>query len=159
VARVVVSTASDTEVVVNRSFAAPRALVWDCHTKPELVKQWLLGPPNWTMPLCEIDLRVGGRYRYEWRHESGERMGLSGIYREIAVPSRIVANESFDQDWTGGETLVTSAFAESHGRTTLTMTVRYSSKDARDAALKTGMTDGMEQSYTKLDAFLAAAAR
>jgi uncharacterized protein YndB with AHSA1/START domain len=154
--RTIVTTPSDTEVAITRSFAAPRSAIWECHTKPDLVKQWMLGPPGWTMPLCEIDLRVGGRYRYVWRHDTGEQMGSSGVYREIVAPVRLVANEKFDDDWTGGETLVTSVFAEAHGRTTLTMTVRYASKDARDAALKTGMTDGLEQTYTRLDAVLAA---
>ena len=155
--RLIVTTPSETEVVVTRRFAAPRQLVWDCHTKPELVRQWLLGPDGWTMPVCTIDLRVGGRYRYEWRHDGGERMGVSGVFRDIVAPARLVATETFDADWTGGETLVTSEFTEAHGRTTLTMTVRYRSKDARDAALKTGMTDGMTKTYTRLDEVLAAA--
>jgi uncharacterized protein YndB with AHSA1/START domain len=107
------------------------------------------------MPVCTIDLSVGGKYRYEWRSGDGAQMGITGVYREIVAPSRIVATELFDEDWTGGETLVTSNFTEAHGRTTLTMTVVYQSKDARDAALKTGMTDGMAKTYERLDAVLA----
>ena len=153
--RTEVTTPTDREVVITRSFAASRQLVWDCHTKPELVRRWLLGPNGWTMPRCEIDLRVGGRYRYGWRHDGGEEMGLTGVFREIAPPARLVANETFDDDWTGGETLVTTDFAERAGHTTLTVTVLYRSKEARDAALRTGMTDGMDQTYERLEAELS----
>ena len=150
-----VTTPTDREVVVTRVFAAPRGMVFDAHTKPELVRRWLLGPPGWTMPVCEIDLRVGGTYRYEWEHAaSGQRMGVAGTFTEIVRPSRIVITQVFDQDWTGGETVVTTNLAEEKGKTTLTTTVRYSSREARDAALKTGMTSGMEAGYERLDQLL-----
>lgn len=150
-----VMTPTDREVVVTRVFAAPRGMVFDAHTKPELVRRWLLGPPGWTMPVCEIDLRVGGRYRYEWAHGgSGQRMGVAGTFQEIVRPSRIVITQLFDEDWTGGETLVTTELVEAQGKTTLTTTVRYSSREARDAALKTGMTTGMEAGYERLDQLL-----
>ena len=151
-----VSMPNDLEAVVTRSFDAPRALVWDCHTKPELVKRWLLGPPGWTMPVCEIDLRVGGTYRYVWRNGKGQDMGMGGTFREVVPPERIVTTELFDEDWTGGETTVTQVFTERAGKTTLTLTVRYASTQARDAALTTGMTDGMEMGYARLDTLLAA---
>lgn len=152
-----VTTPSDREIVVTRLFDAPRQLVFDCHTKPELVRRWLLGPPGWTMPVCEIDPKVGGAIRYVWRRDAdGTDMGLSGVVREIVPPRRLVVTELFDQDWTGGETLVTSVFTEKAGKTTLTMTVLYSSRAARDGALGTGMMRGMEQSYQRLDAMLAA---
>src|ERR1700674_5663093 len=93
------TTVGDREVVVTRVFDAPRGLVFDAMTKPELVKKWLLGPPGWTMPVCEIDLRVGGTYRYVWRHSNGDEMGMGGVYREVAVPERVVATEKFDQAW------------------------------------------------------------
>lgn len=149
------STPSDREVVITRDFDAPRALVFDCHTKPELVRRWLLGPPGWTMPVCDIDLRVGGRYRYVWRSADGREMGMGGIFREIARPERLVTNELFDEDWTGGETLVTTVFTEEGGRTTSTVTVVYGSKEARDGALATGMTEGMEAGYQRLDELFA----
>lgn len=149
-----IATPSDREVVITREFDAPRELVFDCHTKPDLVRRWLLGPPGWTMPVCEIDLRVGGRYRYTWRGPNGEEMGVGGIFREVARPERIASNELFDQDWTGGETLVTTRFTESGGRTTSTMTVLYSSRQAREGALATGMTHGMEASFQRLDRLL-----
>lgn len=151
-----IATPSDREVVITRDFDAPRDLVFDCHTRPDLVRRWLLGPPGWTMPVCDIDLRVGGRYRYVWRGPSGEDMGMGGVFREIVRPERIVTNELFDEDWTGGETLVTTVFTEQGGRTRSTVTVLYASKQAREGALATGMADGMESSYQHLDALLAA---
>ena len=131
-------------------------MVWDCHIKPALVRRWLLGPPGWEMPVCEIDLRVGGRYRYEWEHkERKARMGMGGVFQDVAAPEKLVAKEMFDDDWTGGETLVTQVFIERAAKTTLTLTVLYASREARDNAAKTGMTDGMEQGYQRLDEMLA----
>ncbi|HKB03916.1 MAG TPA: SRPBCC family protein [Gemmataceae bacterium] len=150
-----VTTPTDREVVITRVFDAPRALIFDCHTKPELVRRWLLGPPGWTMPVCEIDLRVGGRYRYVWRHADGREMGMGGVMREIVVPERLVQTELFDEDWTGGETVATLVLTEKVGRTTLTNTVVYSTREARDGALRTGMTDGMEAGYARLDELAA----
>lgn len=150
-----ISTPSDREVVVTREFDAPRELVFDCHTKPDLVRRWLLGPPGWTMPVCDIDLRVGGRYRYVWRGPDAEELAVGGTFRLIERPERIDTAELFDQDWTGGETFVTTLFTEQGGRTTATVTVLYSSRQAREGALATGMTDGMEMSYRNLDRLLA----
>ena len=141
-----VTTPSDREILIARAFDAPRSLVFDCMSKPELVKRWMLGPPGWTMPVCEIDFRVGGRYRYVWRHSDGNEMGIGGVYREIVRPERIVHTELFDQDWTGGETMGTSILTERGGKTTLTMTILYSSKEARDGALRTGMNCGIASS-------------
>jgi uncharacterized protein YndB with AHSA1/START domain len=150
-----VAMKGEREVVITRAFAAPRALVFDAHTKPELVRKWLTGPPGWTMPVCKIDLRVGGKYRYEWRKDN-ETLALGGTFREIAVPERLVSAEIFDEDWTGGETVNTMVFTEAgNKKTTLTFTILYASAAAREAALKTGMTTGMEMSYASLDAMLA----
>lgn len=149
-----VSTPSDREILITRAFNAPRSLVFDCMSKPELVKRWLIGPPGWTLPVCEIDFRVGGRFRYVWRNAEGQDMGMGGVYREIVRPERIVQTELFDQDWTGGETLGTSVLTEQGGTTTLNTTVVYSSKEARDGALRSGMTEGMSSGYDKLDVLL-----
>jgi uncharacterized protein YndB with AHSA1/START domain len=149
-----VATQGDRDVVFTRAFNASRALVFDCMTKPELVKRWLLGPPGWTMPVCEIDLRVGGRYRYVWRNEDGRDMGMGGVFKAIVAPEKIVATELFDEDWTGGETLTTSVLSEAAGRTILTTTVVYANEAARKGALVSGMSDGMEMSYDHLDALL-----
>ena len=155
---VTVTTPSEREIKIERVFAAPRAKVFDAHTKPELVKQWLLGPPGWTMPVCEIDLRPGGKFRYVWSHPDKDDMGVTGTYREVLRPERIVHTEIFDVDWTAGETTVTTQFQERSGRTTLTITVLYASREARDGALKSGMESGMETSYALLDDVLGASA-
>ncbi len=152
--KLTVATEGDREVVFTRAFDASRDLVFDCMTKPDLVKRWLLGPPGWTMPVCEIDLRVGGKFRYVWRNQDGRDMGLSGVYQEIAASERIVHTETFDDDWTGGQTLVTSTLSEAGGRTTLTTSVLYANDKARQGALVSGMTDGMEMGYARLDALL-----
>jgi uncharacterized protein YndB with AHSA1/START domain len=146
-----ITTPSDREIVMTRVFRAPRRLVFDAWTKPELVKRWLLGPPGWEMPVCEIDLRVGGAYRFEWLGQDGTVMGMGGIYREIVIPERIVNTQLFDEDWTGGETLGTLLFVEHDGKTTLTNKVLYSSREARDATLRTNMADGVEAGYARLD--------
>ena len=102
------TTPSDREIAMTRVFDAPRQLVFDAHTKPDLVRQWLLGPPGWSMPVCEIDLRVGGKYRYVWRHDrDGTEMGMGGVYREIVPPERIVNTEKFDEAWYPGEAVDT----------------------------------------------------
>jgi len=150
-AGLIVTTPTDREIVMTRVFNAPRKLVFDAWTKPELVKRWLLGPPGWTMPVCEIDLRVGGKYRFEWLGQDGTVMGMGGVYREIVIPERIVNTQLFDQDWTGGETLGTLLFVERDGKTTLTNKVLYSSREARDGALKTDMAEGVEAGYARLD--------
>jgi uncharacterized protein YndB with AHSA1/START domain len=151
-----VTTPSERELVMTREFAAARSMVFDALTKPELVQRWLLGPPGWAMPVCEIDLRVGGKYRYVWRNADGREMGMGGTFKETVRPSRLVATETYDDHWTGGETLVTTELVEMRGKTTLSTTVRYASREARDAALKMGATKGLEASYVRLDELLTA---
>jgi len=148
-----VTTPSDREVLFMRAFDAPRRLVFDAHTKPELIKRWLLGPPGWTMPVCEVDLRVGGKYRYEWAHPEHASFGTGGVYREIAAPERLVSTER--PDWTDGEALCTMVLTGQGGKTTMKLTMFFSSKEARDSALATGMAGGMEASYQGLDELLA----
>src|SRR5436853_1692985 len=150
------TTGGDREIVMTRVFDAPRTLVFDAFTKPQLVKQWLLGPPGWSMPVCEIDLRVGGAYRYVWRRESdGTAMGMGGVYREIAAPQRLVATERFDEAWYPGEAVGTLVLSELAGKTTITQTVLYQSWEARDAVLKSGMERGVATSYDRLAELLA----
>ncbi len=151
-----VTTPSDREIATSRTFDAPRQLVWHAHTKPELVKRWLLGPPGWSMPVCRIDLRVGGSYRYEWRRDTdGSTMAMGGVYREIVAPERIVSTERFDDPWYEGEAVGTLVLTERAGKTTVSTTVLYASKATRDAVLKSGMTGGVEQSYDRLAELLA----
>ena len=150
-----IATANDRDIVFTRSFDAPRALVFDAWTKPELVRRWLLGPPGWTMPVCEIDLRVGGRYRYVWRRDDGVEMGMGGVHLEVVVPERVVCTQLFDQDWTGGEAVGTLEFTERGGVTTVRNTVRYASTEARESVLRSGAAQGMEAGYERLDDVLA----
>jgi uncharacterized protein YndB with AHSA1/START domain len=150
-----VTTRGDREIVMTRVLDAPRALVFDAFTKPELVRQWLLGPPGWEMPVCEIDLRVGGRYRYVWRHANGSQMGMGGMYREIVVPERIVATEKFDESWYPGEALGTVVLVEQGGKTTVTQTVLYESPEARDVVLKSPMESGVAAGYNRMAELLA----
>jgi len=150
-----VTTPTDREILITRSFRAPRQLVFECLIQPERVQRWLLGPEGWSMPVCDIDFRVGGRFRYVWQHKDGRRMGMGGEYREIERPARIVHTELFDDDWTQGETVVTSRLTEADGRTTLAITVLYSSMQARDGARRSGMERGMAVGFDRLAAILA----
>ncbi len=127
-------------------------MVWDCWTKPEHLKQWLLGPPGWTMTVCEHELRAGTPWRKVWRKANGEEMELKGMTMEVTPPRRLVQTESWGEPWP--ETLNTLELSEQGGRTTITLTIRYPSKQARDAALQTGMRDGMDPSFARLDELL-----
>lgn len=149
-----VSTPSDREIAITRDFDAPRELVFLCYSRPELLRRWL-GFPDWTMPTCEVDFRVGGKWRFVFRSPDGFEMGSRGVYREIANPERIVNTETYDMDWTGGEAIVTVAFHQhADGTTTSTTTILYSSKEARDGALATPMAEGLEVSFKRLDELL-----
>jgi uncharacterized protein YndB with AHSA1/START domain len=153
-----VSAQSDREIVMTRVFDAPRSLVFDAYTKPELLKRWLGVFGGYSMPICEVDLRVGGTYRFVWRGPDGVEMGVRGVYREVVRPERLVHTEKFDEAWYPGESLITTVLAEQGGKTALTVTMRYESREARDAVLKSPMEDGVAQSYDKLAELLAAGA-
>ena len=143
------------EIVMTRVFDAPCDLVFEAWTTPKLVQRWLLGPPGWSMPVCEIDLKVGGKYRYVWRRDKdGTEMGMGGVYREIVAPERIVATEKFDQSWYPGEAVGTFVLIEQAGKTTLTETILYESREARDGVLKSGMEKGVVASYDRLEKLL-----
>ena len=154
-----VTLPNDREVVVTREFRAPRKLVYEAYTRPELVQRWLLGPPGWTMPVCEMDVREGGRFRWRWRsEEDGSEFGFHGEFVEVVAPARIRHTELFDpgdRPEEMGEAMVTLEFEERGGLTRLTTRIEYPSKDVRDGAMATGMTDGMEISYQLLDRLLA----
>ena len=150
-----VTTPTQREIAMTRVFDAPRDLVFEAYTKPELVKRWLGVHAGWSLAVCEIDLRVGGAYRYVWRGPDRAEMGMGGIYREVVAPERIVATEKFDQSWYPGEAVSTLALAEQGGSTTLTLTVRYESREARDAVLKSPMESGVAAGFDKLAELLA----
>jgi uncharacterized protein YndB with AHSA1/START domain len=151
-----VTTPTDLEIVMKRSFAAPRDRVFDAFTKPELIQRWLLGPDGWSMPVCEVDLKAGGSYRYRWRSDSGDghEFGVSGTYLEIVRPERLVHAERFDDAWYPGEALVTTTFSEHADSTTVTMRIRYESREARDIAIQSGMDGGVAKSYDRLSLLL-----
>ena len=150
-----VTTPTDTQIVITRQFDAPRHLVFACYTQPALIRRWLNGAEGWVMTVCEFDARVGGKYRYEWKAPSGYLMGMGGVVTAIEPVSHVASAELFDDDWTGGETISTLNFDEVSGRTTLVNTITYSSREARDGALKTPMAEGMEFGYKKLDDVLS----
>ena len=149
-----ITTPTDREIVMTREFDAPRPMVWDALTRPELVRRWLGALEGWTMTVCDIDLRAGGRYRYVWRNVNGTELGMGGVYREVLHPERIVSTERFDQPWYPGEAVGTAVLTEREGRTTLSTTVQYESKEARDAVIATPMAEGVAVGYDKLEEML-----
>lgn len=156
------SLPSDREVRVTRQFKAPRSLVYRAHTEPALIQRWMLGPPGWSMPVCEMDVRVGGSYRWRWRNnEDGKEFGFFGTFHEVAPHAKLIHAEHYDPGDVGGAmptdepALVTTTFSEQGDVTTLVTTMLFPSKQARDAAISTGMTGGMEMSYARLDELLA----
>lgn len=151
-----VTAPSDLELEISRDFHAPRQLVFDAFTKPDLVRRWLLGPEGWTMPVCEIDLQPGGAYRYVWRKNGVKDMGMGGVFREVDAPTRIVATEKFDDAWYPGEALNTTTFVQQGEVTKTKITVRYESKAARDIAQRSGMEHGMAAGFNRLEELLSA---
>ena len=146
------TTPSDREIVNTRMFNAPRRLVFAAFTDPAHVPNWLLGPDGWTMPVCEIDLQVGGKWRYVWRNETdGQEFGMHGVYLEIAAPARVVNTEIFESS----EAVNTLELSEQDGGTRMVHTMLMPSKQARDDALATGMTGGADTSYDRLENYLA----
>jgi uncharacterized protein YndB with AHSA1/START domain len=141
------TTPSDREIEMTRVFDAPRELVFDAFTNPEHVPHWF-GPRGWSVPVCEIDLRPGGSWRYVLRGPNGEEMGMSGVYQEITPPERVVSTESFD-DYPG-ESINTLTLTEEDGRTRYTVTVLYADMETRDAVLASGMSEGAAETLERL---------
>ena len=152
-----VTTPTDREIVMTRVFDAPRSLVFDAMSKPELLRKWLLGPPGWSMVVCEVDQRVGGVFRHVWRKDDGTEMAMRGVYREVVPPERIVRTETFEFgcEAQAGEQVGTLVLTEHGGKTLLTLTVLYPSKEARDATIASGMEHGVGASYDRLAELLA----
>lgn len=154
---------SDTTVVIKRAFNAAVHLVWRAYTEPEIFTRWCSGPP-WSMPVCEMDVRTGGKYTWRWRNEeNGFEFGFCGEFREVEPYRKLVHTQAFDagnMDVGMGkeEVLITVTFEEKEdsGSTTVVTLFEYSSKEDRDEALSTGMTDGMEMNFKKLEILVAA---
>ncbi len=151
--KLTLKTEGETQLVVTRHFAALPEAVFRAHTECELIQKWLLGPDGWTMPVCEIDLRPGGTWHFVWRKQDGKEMSMHGTYIEVNPPDRGVTTENWGGDWP--ETTNTLSFIEKDGQTTYSINILYSSKEARDAAMKTGMKEGAGQSFDRLEALLA----
>lgn len=156
-----VTLPSDREVFVTRTFSAPRSLVFRAYTEPTLLQRWMCGPPGWTMPVCDMDVREGGGFRWVWRsEEDGSQFGFHGVFEEVDPPARIRHTEIYDPGDVGGsmgeagEARITVNFEERNGITTVTTRMDFGSKEARDAAMASGMTNGMELSYQLLDSLL-----
>ena len=152
-----VTLPSDREVRVTRQFNAPRQLVYDAHTKPDLMRKWL-GYDGWDMPVCDMDVRVGGKYRWQWKNQDdGKQFGFFGDFTEVNAPAQLAHDQYYDPGDIGssmpvGEPCgVSLDLKEQNGVTTLVCNMKFASKEARDGAVATGMTDGMEFSYTRLD--------
>ena len=145
-----VTTPSDTEIVLTRLFNAPRQLVFDVMSRPEHVKRWWgnLGE-GYSVPVCEIDFRVGGKWRFVNAHPRGEA-AFHGVYREIDEPGRIVFTEIFEP-FPDAESVVASLLTEENGKTRLTATCTYPSKEVRDMVIGTGMEKGAAASYDRLE--------
>jgi uncharacterized protein YndB with AHSA1/START domain len=155
---VTITTPSPTELAVTRSFDAPRALVFDALTKPELLKRWH-GAQGWNLVECEVDLRVDGAWRFVSQGPGGMKMGHGGVYREIDPPSRIVYTESYDDQWFEGEALITASLTETAGRTTVETVLRFGSQEIRDLVAASPMENGINQSYARLDDVLASVSK
>jgi uncharacterized protein YndB with AHSA1/START domain len=149
-----VTTPSDREILMTRVFEAPRHLVFEAMTRADLLKRWF-GPHGWSLVVCEVDLRVGGKWRYVLRGPEGREMGMSGVYQEITPPERFVSTEAFD-DYPG-ESLNTLSFTEEGGKTIFTCRVLAPSKEIRDAVIASGMEHGAAETYDRLADYLASA--
>ena len=154
-----VATPSELEIVMMRVFDAPRHLVWNAMTKPELIRRWLYSPEGWTMTVCEGDDKVGGTFRWAWNGPDGKpALAIWGVNREVVPPEKIVHTESMamGDGVPLGELLATVVLTELGGKTALRMTLLFPSKEARDGALASGMARGVAAGYNRLDEILAA---
>ncbi len=149
-----VTTPTDREIVLTRVFDAPRRMVFDAWTKPALLERWF-GARGWNLVVCEVDLRVGGTWRFVARGPDGMDMGHGGVYRVIQPPERLVYTELFDDQSYPGESLITHVLVEQNGKTTLTSTVLHASREGRDIVLSYPMERGVAEGYDRLDELLA----
>lgn len=149
-----ISLPSDLELALTRVFNAPRRLVFDAWTKPELLKQWHTGDGA-VMSTCDVDLRIGGRWRYVWTMPQGE-MGMGGEFIEVDPPARFVCTMEHDMPWYPGSTLMTAEFTEEEGRTTLLLTLKFDSKEARDMLASSPWAEKYGEGFLVLDSILGA---
>ena len=149
-----VTMPTDREIVLTRSFAAPVQLVFDAFTRPELLTRWY-GARGWNLVSCSVDLREGGRYRFESAGPHGETMAQSGTYRVVRPWSRLVYTELFDDQSYEGESVITHVFTSDPAGTTVTTTVLYATAEGRETVRRYPMARGVTESYERLDVVLA----
>ena len=145
----VVTLPEDTQILITRVFDAPRHLVWRAYTEPELIARWWSGERG-EVTSVEVDLRVGGLWRYVMTANEGFEVAFHGEFREIVAPERIVTTEVYEGA-PGEGALDTATFSEAGGRTTLTVLMQLDSRETRDAILATGMEGGMQEAYDRLE--------
>lgn len=154
--KVKVSAKGDRELTIERSFNAPKELVFKAHTECQYLKRWMFGYDGWTLKVCVVDLQPGGKYRWVWaKNDDTFEMGAGGEYREVVVPDKVVCTEQFDDPWYVGEAISTVTFVERDGVTTLTNTMLYVSQEARDGVLASPMEDGLSLGYDRLEKLLS----
>lgn len=141
----------DKEIVITREFDATPELLFRAHTEPDLLRVWMGGIPGWTFAQIDVDLRVGGKYRFVMKSDEGHEMGWGGSYQEIKRPEKIVNTELFDEAWYDGESIVQLTFKKTGAKTLLMMELFFASHKAREQAIQSPMTDGMELNYAALD--------
>ena len=153
----IVAAFGDKSIRMTRSFRAPKAMVFKAWTTPDLLRQWLLGPGDaWTMPVCDVDLRVGGGYRFQWKNDTDwSALGMRGEYLEIIPNERIVSTERFDESWYPGGAVIVMTFVETNGITVVTQDIEYDSAEARDGVLRSPMESGVRESYRRMERLLA----
>ncbi|MEU4528318.1 SRPBCC domain-containing protein [Micromonospora ureilytica] len=145
----VVHTPGNREIVLSRLFEAPAQLVFAAFTQPELLARWY-GARGWRLTECDVDLRIGGRWRFVSQGPEGAQMVQAGVYRQVEPSHRLVYTELFDDQSYPGETLVSHEFTELAGRTTVTTTLLYATAEGRDTVLRYPMARGVGQSFTRL---------
>ena len=148
-------TDGDTRIVITRRFLAPPALVFRAHTDPALIQRWMLGPDGWTMPRCHSDARPGGTFRFEWSDGKGNGFHATGEYLEV-TPARIVHVERMFLPDPTPDSHVETRFDPDGTGTKLTMVMTLPDAEARAAVLASGMEDGLEASYARLETIMAA---
>lgn len=153
----------DTEVVMTRYFAAPRQLVFDCHTKPDLMRRWLIGPPDMVLDILENDLKVGGKYLYVYADPKGNKMGVYGKFLEVIVPEKVANTENYAMDMAAfnpnapedpAATVESRIFTTEGALTLMTHLSKYASAEIRKMVLESGAAEGWAPCYRELDKLL-----
>jgi uncharacterized protein YndB with AHSA1/START domain len=139
------------EIEITRSFDAPRQMVFDCFIKPELLRKWMIGPDGWSFTECKVDLRVRGKFRFVWQNTEGLKMGVSGVYKEVRSPEKLVHTELVEPGPANAETVATLSLEEMNGKTFMRNSVRYQSNSLRDAAWNHNLEEGMAFGYHRLE--------